>query len=67
MTEQRYLDHGDDPYNQIVKNSTASILNVLIDEPTYQAWFTNDLTVNITDPNSPALANVGRSAIQFPP
>lgn len=66
MTEKMYMDHGDDPYNQNVKNSMASILNVLIDEPTYQARFTNDLTANITDPNSPALMNVGLSAAQFP-
>ena len=64
MTEQRYLEHGDDPDD--VKNSSTSIFNVLIDEPTYEAWFTNNLTVNITDPNSPALAAVGRFAVQFP-
>jgi hypothetical protein len=65
-SEKLYLDHGDDPYNAVVKAAPNSpILNLLIDEPTYQAWFTSDLTVNITDPSSPALANVGRSAAQF--
>jgi hypothetical protein len=66
MSEKMYLDHGDDPYNLNVKNSTQPILKVLIDEPTYQSWFTNDLTINITDLNSPAGANIGRSAQQFP-
>jgi len=67
LTEQLYLDHGDDPYNQVVKSSTASISNVLIDEPTYQARFTNNLAANITNPNDPALNSVGRAAQQFPP
>ena len=66
MTEKLYLDHGDDPYNNNVKNSKASILKVLIDEPTYKQWFSQDLTVNIVDPASPACANVGRSAQNFP-
>jgi hypothetical protein len=29
--------------------------------------FANDLAINITDPNSPAAANVGYSAAHFPP
>ncbi len=65
-SEKLYLDHGDDPYNAVVRAAPNSpILNLLIDEATYQAWFTSDLTVNITDYSSPALANVGRSAAQF--
>jgi hypothetical protein len=65
-SEKRYLDHGDDPYNAVVRAAPGSpVLNLLIDETTYQTWFTGDLTVNITDPYSPALANVGRSAAQF--
>jgi hypothetical protein len=67
LTERKYLDHGDDPYNLIVANSTAPILDVLIDEATYQTRFTNDLTVNVVDPASPACANVGYSAVHFPP
>jgi hypothetical protein len=66
-SERAYLDHGDDPYNQNVKNSTAPVLGLLIDEATYQARFTNDVTVNITDVNSPAGANVGYAALNFPP
>jgi hypothetical protein len=67
ITEGKYLDHGDDPYNLNVKNSTAPILDVLIDETTYQTRFTNDLTVNIVDVNSPAAANIAYSAVHFPP
>jgi hypothetical protein len=65
-SEKLYLDHGDDPYNAVVKGAPNSpILNLLINEATYQSWFTSDLTVNITDPYSPALANVGKSAALF--
>ena len=66
-TETLYLDHGDDPYNQIVKSHPETpALVLLIDDATYRAWFTSDVTVNILDPSSPALANVGRSAATFP-
>jgi len=67
MTEGRYLDHGDDPYNNNVKNiyPNSPVLSLLIDEATYGAWFTNDPAVNILDPYSPALANVGRKAAEF--
>ncbi|MCE1203333.1 MAG: Ig domain-containing protein [Holophagaceae bacterium] len=65
-SEKLYLDHGDDPYNQVVKNHpTSPVLNLLIDEATYQAWFTPDLTVNINGTNAAALANVGRKAAEF--
>ncbi len=67
LTEGKYLDHGDDPYNSIVRASSQPILEVLIDEATYQARFTTDLTANIVDLNSPALAYVGYSAVNFPP
>ena len=40
VTENLYLDHGDDPYNANVKNSNSLILSLLIDEATYKAWFT---------------------------
>ncbi|MFN7959215.1 MAG: Ig domain-containing protein [Holophagaceae bacterium] len=65
-SEKLYLDHGDDPYNQVVKGHPGRpALDLLIDEATYQAWFTPDLTVNINGTNPAALANVGRSATQF--
>lgn len=65
-TEGLYLDHGDDPYNQNVKNSSQPISLVLIDEATYAARFSADPTVNIASP-SPACSNVGLSAQTFPP
>jgi hypothetical protein len=65
ITEHKYMDHGDDPYNQNVKNSASPILNVLIDEATYQARFGNDQTVNILDENSPACGYVGYTAYNW--
>jgi hypothetical protein len=63
---QRYLDHGDDPLNAAVQAPPGSpILGLLIDEATYQTWFTPDLSVNILDPFSPAGANVGWKARKF--
>ena len=65
LTEAKYLDHGDDPYNQNVTNSMTTSLSLLIDEPTYQARFSMDLLVN---PTSPAACNyVGYAAYNFPP
>ena len=69
-SEGLYLDHGDDPYNAVVKSHPASpILQLLIDETTYKLWFTTDVTINIKDDTSPlwnsALANVGRQAANF--
>jgi len=66
MTEKLYLDHGDDPYHLNVKSSSQSISNVLIEEATYKSRFTADVSVNITDPQSPAAANIGLAAAQFP-
>jgi hypothetical protein len=65
VTENLYLDHGDDPYNQNVKNSTAPVLSLLIDEATYKLWFTTDLTENVTAATGPACTNVGRRAAEF--
>lgn len=65
VTEHLYLDHGDDPYNQNVKNSSAPILSLLVDEATYELWFNTDLTVNITNTASPGCANVGRRAAEL--
>jgi hypothetical protein len=66
MLEKKYLDHGDDPYNLIVRNSTAPILDVLIDQTTYETLFTTDLKANIAAPKT-ACANVGYTAAHFPP
>ncbi len=65
-TERLYLDHGDDPYNLNVRTSNVPILKVLISEATYQAWFTNDLTANITDYYAAATTNIGRMTTIFP-
>lgn len=65
IVDKLYLDHGDDPYNQNVKNSTSPIDSLLIDETTYKQLFTTDLTINITDNTSPACPNVGHSAAVF--
>jgi hypothetical protein len=65
LTERLYLDHGDDPYNQVVKGSASPILNVLIDEATYQSRFTPDLTVNLNNPGPGVVANIGKAAADF--
>lgn len=65
-TESLYLDHGDNPYNGTVRAApNRPILSLLIDESTYQSWFTTDLTKNILDDTSPACDNVGRRAREF--
>lgn len=65
-TEGLYLDHGDDPYNGNVRSAPSTpILSLLIDEPTYQSWFTPDLAVNINDDTNPACVNIARRAVEF--
>ncbi|HTP81613.1 MAG TPA: hypothetical protein VMQ11_01640 [Alphaproteobacteria bacterium] len=64
-TEGLYLDHGDDPYNQNVKNSPQPIALVFIDEATYATRFSQDPTANLTGPPS-ACSNVGMAAQTFP-
>lgn len=64
-TEGLYLDHGDDPYNQNVKNSLQPISLVFIDEAAYATRFSQDATVNVTGPAS-ACNNVGMAAQTFP-
>ena len=66
VSERTYLDHGDDPYNLNVRaHPDSPILGLLIDEPTYQAWFTGDLAANITAASGPAVDNIGRAAREF--
>ena len=64
MSEDLYLDHGDDPYNAVVRASdpALSILLLLINSATYQSRFGGDLTVNILDDYSPACAYIGYAA-----
>jgi|GEM_PF-1666446 len=66
-TERLYLDHGDDPYNSVVRvdHPASPILKVLIDEATYQTRFTTDLTVNLNNPSAAVLANIGKAAADF--
>jgi hypothetical protein len=68
MSEDLYLDHGDDPYNAVVRASdpSLSILLLLINQATYQSRFGSDLTVNLLDDSSPACAYIGYSALNFP-
>jgi hypothetical protein len=64
MTENLYLDHGDDPYNQIVKASPSPVFGILIDEATWKLRFVSDPTLN--PPYTPAAwANVGKAAADF--
>lgn len=65
ITVERYLSHGDDPYNSLAKtNYPASQL--LIDGATFQSWFPFDPN----DPQNPtnkatACQNVGRRVIEL--
>jgi hypothetical protein len=65
VSEDLYLDHGDDPYNLNVRMGSSPVGQVLIDSPTYRHLFGADETVNITDSMSPACANVGYAAAHF--
>jgi hypothetical protein len=65
ITEDRYMDHADDPYNQVVRASSASSLLLLIDTPTWISRFGPDLTVNFT--GTSVLNWVGYTALNFPP
>ncbi len=42
MTDGRYLDHGDDPYNSTFKGTGLPASALLIDEATYVSWFGAD-------------------------
>jgi hypothetical protein len=67
MSEGLYLDHGDDPYNSVVKawDPSYSILLLLIDSATYQSRF-GDPTLNLLDDSSPACAYIGYQAANPP-
>lgn len=66
LTERQYLDHGDDPYHANVRSQPGvPILNLLIDEATYQSRFSTDLTVNVNSPSAGVLANIGKAAADF--
>ena len=65
MTEDLYLDHGDDPYNALVRGSARPSLDLLLDGATWHQRFVPNDTDNITDPNSPAAAYIGYSTYLF--
>jgi hypothetical protein len=67
VSEDLYLDHGDDPYNGVVRGSTASSLLLLIDAATYQTRFGADLTTNFLPYSGVPCTYVGYTAINFPP
>jgi hypothetical protein len=64
MTENLYLDHGDNPYNQNVKNSPSPVFGILIDEATWKLRFVNDPTLN-PPYTVTAWGNVGKAAADF--
>jgi hypothetical protein len=66
-SEDLYLDHGDDPYNAVVRGDPEhSTLLLLIDGATYASRFGADATVNLPDPYGPGCAWVGYAAAHFP-
>ena len=66
MSEDRYLDHADDPYNQTVRASSSPSVLLLIDSPTWKLRFGNDETVNLPgDETSPLNAWIGYTAANF--
>jgi hypothetical protein len=65
MSEDLYMDHGDDPYNQVVRASGAPSLGLLIDSATWRSRFGADETVNILAADDPAGHWIGYTASQF--
>jgi hypothetical protein len=39
LTEGRYLDHGDNPYNSTFTGTGLPAVDLLIDQATYESWF----------------------------
>ncbi|MFN8012318.1 MAG: hypothetical protein U0P81_13190 [Holophagaceae bacterium] len=64
LSENLYLDHGDDPYNQNVKASPSPVLGLLIDQATWTQRFVADPSLNPPYTAS-AWANVGKAAQDF--
>ena len=70
VSERKYLDHGDDPYNAVVRGLPGvPILDLLIDEPTYQGRFSPDLAINVDTPVAtpppPDPSYIGYAAAHF--
>jgi hypothetical protein len=66
LTEDLYLDHADDPYNQVVRASASPSLLLLIDSATWKSRFGADETLNNWDYASPVGVYIGYSAVHFP-
>ncbi len=63
LTEEKYLSHGDDPYNQVVIHSHRETAALLIDQATHEKWFTNQPD-NLKS-EDPLCNNIGRGAAEF--
>lgn len=59
LTEHKYVDHGDDPYNWDFKGLGVSTLQLLVSEKTAESWF-GDNPNNNSDYCGPADKNVSR-------
>jgi hypothetical protein len=63
-TLDKYLDHGDNPYNADVKAAASkSIAELLISPSTYTSWFST--SPDFLNPADPLCSNVGRAADEF--
>ena len=62
LTEDTYLDHGDDPYNLGFKASGLPAADLLINEMTYASWFGTS-----QDNHDTNCADVGRRARELTP
>jgi hypothetical protein len=59
VSEDKYLTHGDNPYDINFKKSGKSGKSLLIDAAIYREWFSKNALLNITN-DARACANVGR-------
>jgi uncharacterized repeat protein (TIGR02543 family) len=66
MSEDKYMDHADDPYNAVVRASGSSSLLLLMDSATWRGRFGNDETVNFLDLSDPVQTWIGYTAAHFP-
>lgn len=67
VSEDLYLDHADDPYNAVVRGSSASSLLLLLDSSTWTSRFGSDTAVNFLDGASSVCPWIGYAAVHFPP
>ena len=63
-TIDKYIDHGDDPYNANVRTQPSkNISGIFIDATTHQSWFT--ATPDFLPTGSPECTNIGKAAQDF--